>query len=79
MFNIIDKLRNDLQSSLSLSNRKDKNWIYQLLNAVNEMKQKLKSYYIAATEYIFLKAYLLDPTTKISLFEFRSFIEDLVN
>ena len=37
MFNTIDELRDELQTSLARGRRKDKDWIYQLLNAVNEM------------------------------------------
>ena len=79
MFNTIDELRDELQTSLARGRRKDKDWIYQLLNAVNEMEQKLKSYYTAAIQYVFSEACLLDLATKTSLFESGSFIEDLVN
>jgi len=50
-----------------------------LLNAINEMERKLKSYYTAATQYVFSEACLFDPVTKTSLFESRSFSEDVVN
>ena len=50
-----------------------------MLHTVNEMEQKLKSYYTAATQYVFSEVCLLDPTTKTSLFEFGSFTEDAVN
>ena len=79
MFNTIDELRDNLQTSLVWSRWKDKDRIYQLLNAVHEMEQKLKSYYTAAIQYVFSEVYLLDLTTKTSLFESGSFIEDLVN
>jgi len=79
MFNTIDELRDKLRRSLTRGRRKDKDWINQLLNAVNEMEQKLKSYYTAATQYVFSEACLLDPTTKTSLFESGSFTEDAVN
>ena len=79
MFNTIDELRDDLQNSLARGRRKDRDWIAQLLNAINEMERKLKSYYTAATQYVFSEACLLDPVTKTSLFESGSFIEDVVN
>jgi len=79
MFNTIDKLRDNLQSSLARGRRKDRDWIAQLLNAVNEMERKLKSYYTTATQYVFSEACLLDHITKTSLFESGSFMEDVVN
>jgi len=79
MFNTIDELRDDLQNSLAHGRRKDRDWIMQLLNAINEIERKLKSYYTAATHYVFSKACLFHPATKISLFESGSFIQDVVN
>ena len=38
MFNTIDELRDGLQTSLAWGHRKDKDWIYQLLNTVDEME-----------------------------------------
>jgi len=79
MFNTIDELRDDLQNSLARGRRKDRDWIAQLLNAINEMERKLKAYYAAAAQCVFSEACLLDPVTKTSLFESGSFIEDVVN
>jgi len=79
MFNTIDELRDDLQNSLSRGRRKDRDWIAQLLNAIKEMERKLKSYYTAATQFVFSEACLFDPATKTTLFESGSFIEDVIN
>ena len=43
------------------------------------MERKLKTYYTAATQYVFSEACLLDPTTKTSLFDAKSFTDDVVN
>jgi len=79
MFNTIDELRDKLRRSLTRGRRKDKDWINQLLNAIDEMERKLKTYYTAATQYVFSEACLLDPTTKTSLFDAKSFTDDVVN
>jgi len=79
MFNEIDELRDKLRGSLTRGRRKDKDWINQLLNAIVQMEHELKSYYSVAVQYAFSEVCLLDPTTKISLFDSKSFTEEAVN
>jgi len=56
MFNTFDELRDDLQNSLAHGYQRDRDRIAQLLNAINEMERKLKSYYTATIQYVFSEA-----------------------
>jgi hypothetical protein len=76
MFNEIDEMKSKLNKELAKVRRKEIDWMRQLEHAIGEMEKKLKDYYGKSVHYVFPEAVLLDPTTKTTLFDARSFTGD---
>ena len=72
LFNNIDKLN----SSLTRAKKKKKFWAAPLLEGITRMKDKLSKYYEKTTiPFIYPDATILDPFSKLLLFEQASFDE----